>query len=146
MKGERPGFRLGCENPFRHRMTHRENTGPYTDVAQLNIGTLCRKLAQMPRRRAIDARYFFSDWLTVQLFQILEDSDPWVHVYVYQLIGDKPVKPALYKGEPFPDLLIGFLQEEQGGGRILAPGQEGRDDESVRGVLRIATPINDRDG
>ncbi len=83
---------------------------------------------------------FSSDRLMDQLFRILEESDPRVRVYAYRMIGGRPIKPAVYKGEPFPDLLLGILQQEQGGGEFHLLIRRG-ETMLLSGVVLIFPPV-----
>ena len=44
------------------------------------------------------AHIYSSDRLDEQLVQLLDESDPRIRVYVYRMIGNKKIKPALYVG------------------------------------------------
>ncbi len=61
---------------------------------------------------------FANERLENRLWEILERSDPRDRVYVYRLDEeDRPRFPALFKGEPFPDLME-YLRDEHGGGEF----------------------------
>lgn len=60
---------------------------------------------------------FSNERLTELLWQILDEGRPQDRVYVYRIENGKPVRPALYKGGVFSDLLK-FLRDEHGGGNF----------------------------
>jgi len=46
---------------------------------------------------------------------LLSEEDPSYSVYVYRMERGEPVRPALWKGEPYPTLLED-IRDEHGGG------------------------------
>ena len=58
---------------------------------------------------------FSNDRLSERLWQSLEEYHPQDRVYVYRIENGRPVRPALYKGETFPDLME-YLGDKHGGG------------------------------
>lgn len=60
---------------------------------------------------------FADDRLHERFWQLLDCADERDRIYVYRLQNDRPVRPALFKGMPFPELLD-FLRDEHGGGKF----------------------------
>lgn len=43
---------------------------------------------------------FSNDRLIGRFFQILAESNPQDRMYIYQIVKERVIKPAVYKGEP----------------------------------------------
>jgi hypothetical protein len=58
-----------------------------------------------------------NDRLDELLWQILNEWNPKDRLYVYRIENGKAMRPAIYNGGTFPDLLE-YLRDEHGGGRF----------------------------
>ena len=88
------------------------------------------------------AEILSNDRLAEQLWRILDNDDPRDRLYVYRLQGGKPMKPAVLKCTPFPDLLE-HLRDQLGGGdfRLLIR----RSDQMIlAGTLSIISQVERR--
>lgn len=77
--------------------------------------------------------------LEERLWQILDEWHPQDRVYVYRIENGKPVRPALYKGGTFPDLLD-FLRDKHGGGNFQLMIRRG-EKMLLSGKIGIARPL-----
>ncbi len=81
---------------------------------------------------------FSSDRLSEHLFAILGGGHPRDHMYVYRMVNGHPESPALFKGQPFPDLLE-HLRDQHGGGQFRLLIRRG-DKMILSGVIAIECP------
>ena len=72
--------------------------------------------------------------------EVVESHDPAIRVYVYRLNGALKLKPALYKGRPFPDILE-WLRDEHGSGDYALLARRG-ETMILSGALYIEAPRN----
>jgi hypothetical protein len=56
-----------------------------------------------------------SDNYIMRFFGLMKSRDPRMRVYVYRIRDDKLVKPALYKGQPIPDIDKYLVEQFDGG-------------------------------
>jgi hypothetical protein len=81
---------------------------------------------------------FGNDRLYERFFNLLEAGNPRDRLYVYRLERYKPVKPAIYKGRTFPDLLE-FLRDTHLGGEFQVMIRRGEKMLLV-GAIAVAPP------
>lgn len=71
---------------------------------------------------------------------LMEARDLAVRVYIYRLHAALKLKPALYKGRPFPDILE-WLRDEHGSGDFALLARRG-ETMIMSGALYIEAPRN----
>lgn len=61
-------------------------------------------------------RHIFGDErLDERFWQLLDESNPRDRAYVYRIADNRPLRPALFVGIPYPDL-VEDLRTDEGGG------------------------------
>ena len=80
-----------------------------------------------------------NDRLDELLWQILDERHPKDRLYVNRIENGKAIRPTLYKGGTFPDLLE-FLRDEHGGGRFRIMIRRG-ETMLLSGAISIASPL-----
>ncbi|MBL7099976.1 MAG: hypothetical protein ISS15_20150 [Alphaproteobacteria bacterium] len=80
-----------------------------------------------------------NDRLSARLFELLASTNDRDRLYAYRLNGEKPVKPAVYKGRPFDDF-FDFLRDEHRGGDFLIMFRRG-ETMLLTGVIAIEAPL-----
>lgn len=87
------------------------------------------------------AHIYSSDRLDEQLVQLLDESDPRIRVYVYRMIGNKKIKPALYVGRPF-ETLESYIRDKFGGGLYYIMIRRG-EIMLLAGTIAFELPLSD---
>ena len=82
---------------------------------------------------------FADDRLHDRFWQLLECVDEHDRIYVYRLRDGKPIRPAIYKGTPFRELLE-FLRDDHGGGEFQVMIRRG-EQMLLTGAIAIVTRI-----
>jgi hypothetical protein len=92
------------------------------------------------RQRTRSIPYVFSNDRLHELFwQLLDDPDPQLRAYVYRVLNDRKVFPALFAGEPFRDLAE-WLRDYHGGGEFHIIIRRGKTME-LAGIICIGVPL-----
>jgi len=91
------------------------------------------------RRQRVNPYIIENDRLEPLFWQLLDDRDPRLRIYVYRLRGGQKSKPALYIGRPSPRL-IDWLQNKHGGGDFYIMIRRGKCME-ISGIMGIAEPF-----
>ena len=91
-------------------------------------------------KRKRNVPYIFgNDRLDELLLQLLDERDPRLRAYVYRLIGEQKVFPAIFIGEPFSDM-FSWLRDEHGGGKFHIIIRRAKTME-LSGILCIGVPL-----
>lgn len=83
---------------------------------------------------------FSDDNLYLRLMHLLDSRDWRLRMYVYRLHRGQKRKPALYKGEPFPEL-FDRLRDDHGGGEFAILIRRGAT-MMLSGRVGVVTPLN----
>jgi len=82
---------------------------------------------------------FGNDRLDEKLFNLLDEHDPQVRMYVYRMEDTRKIAPAILICAPFPDLLE-HLRDEYYGGEFALIIRRGKIIE-LSGIVSIASPL-----
>jgi|GEM_PF-2956475 len=82
---------------------------------------------------------FDDDDLTATFFYLMENATEQDRCYVYRIEDGKPLRPAIIKCVPYPDL-FDDLRDENGGGDFQLMIRRG-ETMLLAGKLCIATPL-----
>ncbi|HWY16018.1 MAG TPA: hypothetical protein VNX86_12845 [Rhizomicrobium sp.] len=94
---------------------------------------------QKRKRNRTIPHIFGNSRLDELLFQLLDDSDPRLRMYVYRMRDDEKVVPAIFVGMPFSDL-FDWLRDEHGGGAFHIIIRRGKSME-ISGIICIGVPV-----
>jgi hypothetical protein len=83
---------------------------------------------------------YSSDRLEGRLLRLLDEQNPRDRVYVYRLDGERKIKPAVFKGRPFPEL-EDYLSAKYDGGDFYLMIRRGTTLQ-IAGTIRLATPLS----
>ena len=106
-------------------------------------GNIARSERGTPKTYECDAmaHIYSSDRLDEQLVQLLNESDPRIRVYVYRMIDNRKIKPALYVGRPFEDL-ESYIRDKFGGGLFYIMIRRG-EIMLLAGTIAFELPLSD---
>ena len=97
------------------------------------------KNPQIPMRKRAIPYVFGSDRLDELLWQLLDDTDDRLRMYVYRLSELQKLVPAIYVGSPFPDLCE-WLRDKHGGGDFQVIIRRKKIME-LSGIIGIGAPL-----
>jgi hypothetical protein len=96
------------------------------------------KMHQKHKRKRAIPYIFSNDRLDALIWRLLEDGDPSLRSYIYRMLDNRKVFPALFIGAPSPDLLE-WLRDEHNGGDFHIVIRRGRRME-LSGIICICAP------
>jgi hypothetical protein len=100
------------------------------------------KSPQKRKRKRRIPYIFSSDRLDERFWQLLDDPDCQLRAYVYRMLNDRKVLPALFAGEPFRDL-SDWLRHYHSGGEFHVIIRRGKRME-LSGIICIGVPMDFR--
>ncbi len=101
-----------------------------------------KKLDRRPKRPRYPPHIFANDRLDERLWQLLDDGDPALRMYVYRWTGDRKNLPALLTSAPFP-WLMDVLCDKHRGGDFYIMIRRGKKME-LSGIISIELPLRFR--
>ncbi len=113
-----------------HRTTHQP-------VSHQNTKGVAGK---RPKKRRYPPHIFANDRLDERLWQLLDDGDPRLRMYVYRWNDGRKILPALLIGLPFSGLMD-VLRDGHAGGHFYVMIRRGKMME-LSGVISIELPLN----